>query len=240
MLLYFMNDLSVLIVSAASIGIFHTITGPDHYLPFIIMSRAQKWSQPKTLFITVLCGIGHVASSVLIGFAGLALGVILSKLTFIESIRGNIAAWMLIGFGLTYTVWGLHRIFIKKQHVHGHFHENGELHVHTHNHTVEHSHVHTVEGKTITPWVLFLIFVFGPCEPLIPILMYPAAKNSVPGIVLVVAVFGIATIGTMAIVVMSSLWGLKHISFKPLERFSHVIAGFTIFSSGVAIQFLGL
>jgi len=235
-----MKDLTVLIVSAASIGIFHTITGPDHYLPFIVMSRAKKWSQSKTLFITIVCGIGHVGSSVLIGFAGLALGVVLSKLTFIEGIRGNLAAWMLIGFGLAYTVWGLHRVLLKKQHVHKHIHESGEVHTHLHDHTVEHSHVHTVEGKTMTPWVLFLIFVFGPCEPLIPILMYPAAKNSVIGVVLVVAVFGIATIGTMTTVVMSSLWGLKHMSFKPLERFSHVIAGFTIFSSGMAIQFLGL
>lgn len=235
-----MNDLTVLIVSAASIGIFHTITGPDHYLPFIVMSKAKNWSQFKTIMITVACGIGHVASSVIIGFAGLALGVVLNKLTFTEGVRGNIAAWMLISFGLAYTVWGLHRIFIKKQHVHEHIHEDGEYHTHTHDHTVGHVHVHNEKGKTMTPWVLFLIFVFGPCEPLIPILMYPASKNSVLGVFLVVAVFGISTIGAMTAVVMTSLWGLKRISFKPLERFSHVIAGFTIFSSGMAIQFLGL
>lgn len=235
-----MNDLTVLIISAASIGIFHTITGPDHYLPFIVISKAGNWSKFKTFMITVACGIGHVASSVVIGFVGLALGAVLNKLTFIEGVRGNIAAWMLIGFGLAYAVWGLHRIFIKKQHVHEHIHEDGEYHTHTHDHTVRHAHVHNEKGKTMTPWVLFLIFVFGPCEPLIPILMYPAAKNSVLGVVLVVAGFGIATIGTMTAVVMTSLWGLKRISFKPLERFSHVIAGFTIFSSGMAIQFLGL
>ncbi len=235
-----MNDLTILVISAASIGIFHTITGPDHYLPFIVMSRARDWSRSKTLMITVACGVGHVASSVIIGFAGLALGVVISKLTFIESIRGNIAAWMLIGFGLTYAVWGTHRAFKKKQHVHEHVHDSGEYHTHIHDHMVGHAHVHDVKGRTLTPWVLFLIFVFGPCEPLIPILMYPAAKNSVLGVVLVVAVFGIATIGTMTAVVMTSLWGLKRISFKPLERFSHVIAGFTIFSSGMAIQFLGL
>ncbi len=235
-----MNELTILIVSAASIGVFHTITGPDHYLPFIVMSRAKKWSQLKTFLITVACGVGHIASSVIIGFVGLALGVVISKLTFIEGVRGNLAAWMLIGFGLLYAVWGLHQIFVKKQHVHEHIHEDGKTHSHTHNHTINHAHVHNVKGKTMTPWVLFLIFVFGPCEPLIPILMYPAAKNSILGVVLVVAVFGIATIGTMAAVVMTSLWGLKHISFKPLERFSHVIAGFTIFSSGMVIQFLGL
>jgi sulfite exporter TauE/SafE len=235
-----MNDLTILVISAASIGIFHTITGPDHYLPFIVMSRARDWSRSKTLMITVACGAGHVASSVIIGFVGLALGVVISKLTFIEGIRGNIAAWMLIGFGLAYAVWGMQRAFRKKKHDHEHVHADGEYHTHIHDHMVGHAHVHDAKGRTLTPWVLFLIFVFGPCEPLIPILMYPGAKNSVLGVVLVVAVFGIATIGTMTVVVMTSLWGLKKISFRPLERFSHAIAGFTIFSSGMAIQFLGL
>ncbi len=235
-----MNDLTILVISAASIGIFHTITGPDHYLPFIVMSRARDWSRSKTLMITVACGAGHVASSVIIGFIGLALGVVISKLTFIEGIRGNIAAWMLIGFGLAYAVWGMQRAFRKKKHGHEHVHADGEYHTHIHDHMVGHAHVHDAKGRTLTPWVLFLIFVFGPCEPLIPILMYPGAKNSLLGVVLVVAVFGIATIGTMTVVVMNSLWGLKKISFRPLERFSHAIAGFTIFSSGMAIQFLGL
>jgi sulfite exporter TauE/SafE len=235
-----MSDLIILIISAASLGIFHTITGPDHYLPFIVMARARDWSRSKTLMITVACGAGHVASSVIIGFFGLALGVVVSKLTFIEGFRGNVAAWMLIGFGLAYAVWGLHRALRKKKHTHNHVHESGEYHTHTHDHAVSHAHVHDAKGRTLTPWLLFLIFVFGPCEPLIPILMYPAAKNSMLGVVLVVAVFGIATIGTMTAVVMTSIWGLKRISFKPLERFSHVIAGFTIFSSGMAIQFLGL
>ncbi|HOD34406.1 MAG TPA: hypothetical protein PLR20_01590 [Syntrophales bacterium] len=29
-----------------------------------------------------------------------------------------------------------------------------------------------------TPWVLFTIFVLGPSEPLIPVLMFPAARNA--------------------------------------------------------------
>ena len=39
--------------------------------------------------------------------------------------------------------------------------------------------------------ILFTIFVFGPCEPLIPILMYPAAKSSVAGMLLVAGVFSV-------------------------------------------------
>ena len=70
----------ILIATAASIGFFHTILGPDHYLPFIVMSRSGKWSVKKTMLVTLLCGLGHVLSSILLGVAGIALGVAVFRL----------------------------------------------------------------------------------------------------------------------------------------------------------------
>ncbi len=72
------NELLILIAAAASIGFFHTLFGPDHYLPFIVMSRSGKWSLRKTTLITVVCGIGQVFSSVLLGLIGIALGIVVS------------------------------------------------------------------------------------------------------------------------------------------------------------------
>jgi len=43
----------------------------------------------------------------------------------------------------------------------------------------------------------------------------------------------------MAIVLAFKL-GLKNINLKPVEKYSHLIAGAMIFFSGIAIQFLGL
>ena len=62
-------DQSILLLmwTAATIGFIHTLAGPDHYLPFVMMARARQWSQRKTLWITLLCGIGHVLSSVVLG-----------------------------------------------------------------------------------------------------------------------------------------------------------------------------
>jgi len=68
-------DTSVLYLTAASIGFFHTLLGPDHYLPFIVISKARKWSLLKTNLVTLVCGIGHVASSVVIGFIGILFGI---------------------------------------------------------------------------------------------------------------------------------------------------------------------
>jgi nickel/cobalt exporter len=236
------REILVLAGTAASIGFVHTVLGPDHYLPFIVIGRARQWALPKTLFVSLLCGLGHVLSSVVIGFAGIALGIAVFRLEGVESFRGGLAAWLLIGFGLAYFVWGLHRAIRKKPHKHLHFHAESMEHEHAHTHqNTQHSHVHDEKAKqNITPWILFIIFVFGPCEPLIPLLMYPAAKHNISGIIIVTLAFGIATISTMLVIISAASWGIRFIRLGRLENYVHAIAGAMIFISGVSVQFLGL
>lgn len=234
------GPLIILATTAVTIGFIHTLIGPDHYLPFIVISEAKKWSLRKTLFVTFLCGIGHVFSSIILGLIGIAAGISLSRLEMFESFRGNMAAWLLIAFGLIYAVISLRRIYRKKKHGHSHIHIDGTAHEHIHSHNHDHLHIHDSDTKSMTPWILFLIFVFGPCEPLIPLVMYPAAENNISGVVLVALLFAVSTIGTMMMVVYAFKMGFRHINLKPVEKYANVIAGFTIFLSGVAIQFLGL
>lgn len=226
--------------TAVTIGFVHTLVGPDHYLPFIVMGEARRWSIRKTMLITFLCGLGHVLSSVVVGFIGIAAGISLSKLEFLEGFRGNIAAWLLIAFGLVWMLISLRRLYRSRRHVHTHAHADGTAHAHEHDHFSGHSHVHLADRKNLTPWILFLIFVLGPCEPLIPILMYPAAQNNFGGVVIVSLLFSAATILTMMAVVLAFRLGLSRINLRPLERWVNVIAGATIAVSGLAIQFLGL
>ncbi len=234
------HELTLLLIAAASIGFVHTLLGPDHYLPFIVIAKARKWSLAKAIWLTLACGIGHVGSSVLLGAIGIALGIAVTKLEVIESFRGTLAAWTLIAFGLVYFLWGLRKALRNRPHRHFHAHQNGITHSHTHTHHQEHVHVHEKKDVNITPWILFTIFVLGPCEPLIPLLMYPAARNSITGVAIVAGVFGIVTIGTMLSVVVALSYGIHLVPTQKLERFSHALAGAAIFVSGVAIQFLGL
>ena len=86
--------LGTLLGLAAGIGLLHTLIGADHYLPFIVLGRAQGWTLRKLIVVTSLCGVGHVLASVLLGFIGIGLGVALGKLEWIESFRGSVAGWM--------------------------------------------------------------------------------------------------------------------------------------------------
>lgn len=234
------NELLVLIASAGSLGFIHTILGPDHYIPFIVMSKSEKWSKTKTFWITVLSGMGHVASTVLIGLIGVALGLAAGKFGFIQEFRGSIAAWGLISFGFVYFLWGIKKAFRNATHTHVHYHD-GFMHRHKHSHKDEHAHIHEQKGKSkLTPWIIFTIFVFGPCEALIPLLIYPASNISLFGVIAVIVVFAVATIGTMTTVVMVSLFGIEIIPFRKFERYSHAIAGMVVLLSGVSVQFLRL
>lgn len=235
------EEIQLLILTAVSVGFIHTLLGPDHYLPFIMMSKAGKWSTAKTTLITILCGIGHVGSSVILGLIGIAAGIALHKVIAIESARGSITAWLLIAFGLIYLIWGIRKAVRNKPHSHFHIHKNGDAHIHTHNHQKEHLHLHETEGKSnMTPWIIFTIFVFGPCEPLIPLLMYPAAQNSTSGLILVTLAFSLTTISTMLAIVLISYRGINLLPLKKIERYTHSIAGGTILLCGLGMVFLGL
>lgn len=231
------STLGLLLATAASIGFLHTLAGPDHYVPFVAMSRAGGWSLPKTVVITVACGIGHVLGSVVLGMVGIAAGLALSGLEWFEGLRGNLAGWLLLGFGLAYLAWGLRAAIRNRPHSHWHTHANGTTHRHRHVHADAHAHVHAdaEKARPLTPWILFTIFVFGPCEPLIPLLMYPAAKTNLLGLTLVTLVFAVATVGTMTVIVIGGTLGLTKVSFSWLQRYTHALAGLAIAVCGGAV-----
>jgi nickel/cobalt exporter len=234
-----MNELNLLVVTAGTLGVIHTLLGPDHYLPFIVLSRARKWSQTRTLWITFISGIGHVGGSVILGLVGVALGISVSKLEAFEAGRGSVVGWMLMGFGVLYSVYGLYKYIRKGAHVH--------LPAFLRPRSIRHADLH-LQGEDlekddvgrITPWILFLIFVFGPCEVLIPMLIYPAAQHNGLGVFLVALVFGIGTIGTMLLVVFLGYRGASMIRFKGKEHQIHLLAGLVILLAGAGMQFLGL
>lgn len=233
-----MNELILLSLTAASLGFIHTALGPDHYVPFIVLSRARKWNVPKTMWITFIAGVGHVGGSVVIGIAGIALGISLNKLTNIEAFRGDVVALLLIAFGVGYTLYGLYK-FLKNG---GHHHLPNYLvpkNLREIKHQVAHGLEEEVDNTKLTPWILFIIFVFGPCEVLIPMLFIPAVQRSAVGIASVATFFGITTIATMMLIVYLGHLGSSFLKFKSKEKFMHLLAGLVILGAGLGMYFLG-
>lgn len=229
----------LLLASTAGVAVLHTLAGPDHYLPFIVMSRARRWSARRMVFWTALCGAGHVASSVVVALAAVVFGFGLERVELIEEFRGNLAAWAMIAFGAVYLAWGLNRAFRRHAAAQAHAHAGGEVHAHTHDGARGHAHGETA-GFALTPWVLFTIFVLGPCEPMIPLVMYPAAQGAWAELGAVVVIFTALTVGAMLAAVFLAVRGIRLLPLQRVERFTHAIAGAVVLGAGCAIQFLGL
>ncbi|MBW4891841.1 hypothetical protein KXQ82_19095 [Mucilaginibacter sp. HMF5004] len=230
------SELTLLMLTAITISCVHTFSGPDHYLPFVALSRSRGWSRPRTVMWTIVCGIGHVGSSVLLGLIGIAVGFSLSKLSWFEGIRGGFAAWALLLFGLVYTIWGLYQAKLNRPHKHFDMDDDGSMYV------FEHKHGDTVAPKDrypVTPWVMFFIFAMGPSEPMIPLLSYPAAQHSLFGITSLIIVYITATVATMVLMVILGLYGIEFFKIGKAERYVHALGGLTILICGIGMVFLG-
>ena len=88
----------------------------------------------------------------------------------------------------------------------------------------------------LTPFAA-ICWLFGPCEVLIPLLMYPAATLNLGAVALVAGVFSTVTIATMLGLVYLSIAGLRVVSTERFARYAHALAGATVFLCGAAIQF---
>ena len=230
-----------LLAGTAAIAVTHTLLGPDHYLPFVMMAHAGRWSRAKTARVTALCGLGHVASSLVLGALGVFAGMAVHQMRGWERARGDWAAWGLVGLGVAYTLWGLRRAMRESQGLVPHSH--GFVHVHRHG---DHVHAHPQGAdpgrvrSRMSFWALFALFVLGPCEPLVPLFVMPASRGRWELAAGLALLFTVLTVACMVAAVLAMQSGLMRLPLQGLERWAHVMAGGVIAASGLAIVLLGL
>ncbi|MCY4119468.1 MAG: hypothetical protein OXG72_00915 [Acidobacteria bacterium] len=210
---------TLLLGTAASLAVVHTLLGIDHSLPFVALGRARRWALGRTLLVTALCGAGHVASSVLIGAVGVGLSIATDALLWLESARGELAASLLIGFGLAYAAWAVWRGLRRR--------DGAGL-------------GRAAGADRVTPWALFIVFVLGPCEPLIPLMVVPGMARDWFAVAAVVGVFGLLTVAAMLLSVVAAWYGVALLGAGRVGRHADVVAGLVVAASGAAVLFLGL
>jgi len=206
-----------LVFSAVAVAFFHALA-PDHWLPFVALAKSSRWSMAKLGWVTTLAGIGHVASSLLLGLVGLWAGLAINRLTGVETWRGSVGIWLLIGFGVAYALWGLKHA----QHHHPH---------------VSVQEVAKAYAKK-RMWMLFAIMVFGPCEPLIP-LMFVASEHGMPTVWAMSLVFSIVTIGMVVGQSALGYAGVRLIQAPWMERYAHALAGLVILLTAMFVLVTG-
>ncbi len=209
--------MSALMSLAGMTAVLHTMAGPDHYLPFVMIAKAQKYSWRKATLLTLICGIGHIASALVIALVfNAGISYIASDLqTKVEDVQSSMAAYALIGFGVAYLAWALRHRFLKRN-----------------QQTMQDYSPATKTG--ITPWILFIIFVLGSCEALWPVLL-AAQVLGTGAMISATVVFSLATIATMLVMVTALVFGLNKFRLNFVEKYAHELAGTMIMACGVAM-----
>jgi len=210
--------LNVLLISAISVAFFHALA-PDHWLPFVALAKGSRWPMRKLAWVTTLAGIAHVTSSLLLGLLGLWAGLAIHHLEGAEVWRGRAGIWLLIGFGVAYAVWG----FKHAQHPHPHISVKDVAKAYA--------------SKRI--WMLFAIMVFGPCEPLIP-LMFLASERGVPTVWAMSGVFSLVTVAMVVGQSCLSYAGVRLIQAPWMERYAHALAGLVIVLTAIFVMAVGI
>ena len=233
-----MSDVTLYALMSTAVGtaLFHTLI-PDHWLPFVLIGRAQGWTARHTAVVAGVSAMVHAVFSVLLGVAMLLFGEVVAR-SVGESLE-SMGHVLLIGFGLVYAFWAWRKG--------GHFHPGGARLHGSGKHeecsgsegpgNPEHLHYHAdmalIRDRADTnPWWLAFIVGANPCLLLFPLLVNTADDGALY-VGLVILAYIIPTVALM--VGMSALGVATSMKFRLPGAARHMEA-----ASGLLIALLGV
>ena len=234
-------NLYMLLLTASGTAVVHTLI-PDHWLPFVLIGRAQHWSARTTAMVSGISALIHVGLSVVLGLLTLGLGFAASEV--IGEPLQRAAGWLLVLFGLAYALWAWRKG--------GHFHPGGKLlHQDGQRHTCdgregdtdpEHQYFHADVDliRSRREWTrawLALIIGANPCVLLIPIMLI-AAERGATMIALVSVAYAGPTVLLMVGLSVLGVAGTRRIRLPGAARHMEMASGLLIVVLGLLILWL--
>ena len=217
-----------LVATTIITAIVHTLI-PDHWLPFVLVARAEGWTPRRTMMLTAVSGLMHVTLSIALGLAIVMAGRGAERaMDGLHDRLEWLSGWMLVAFGLAYTGWFLLRG--------GHVHSFG---IHPHHDAEEHQPPgRRMRLKDLSGYTLTFVVGFNPCILLIPLVL-GAAQLSALTLVAVSVAFAFRTIGSMVIVTRLGLHGTSRLTSPFLTRYGEALSGALIALTGAAVLLMG-
>lgn len=216
-----------LVLTTIATAVVHTLI-PDHWLPFVLVARAERWSNGRTLMLTGVSALLHVVISIALGLVAVAAGNGAGRaISGLAEHLELLTAGLLVVFGLVYMGWFLVRG--------GHVHSFG---LHPHHRPEDHDELsHAPRVKPLTGYTLAFIVGFNPCVLIIPCVLQ-AAQLSRATLVAVAVAFAVSTIGSMLIVTILGLRGTEKLTSPFLTRYGEAFSGGLIALTGLFALFV--
>lgn len=213
---------------------------PTHWLPFVLVARARGWGRDKTLAVTAVAGLGHVALTSAIGLLIAWLGFRLEEM--VEWFP-RLAGGLLLGIAAFY-FWRQWR-------------GGGICHHHapgSHHHADEHcgeekEQSHWQEELKGTPIVsvqsgewaavsgLFVMLTLSPCEGFLPVYL-SGVQFGWTGFFVLSGILAVATLAGMTIFTWLALVGFERFRLQAFERHEAALLGALFAVLGLIILLL--
>lgn len=224
---------------AVGTALLHTLI-PDHWLPFVLIGNARRWSITETLVVSGFAALVHVGLSIALGFGALGLGLGAGA-TFGGTLE-RASSVLLLGFGALYAAWALRKG--------GHFHPGGNrVHLagqastpcagHEGPGHPGHLHYHADEpliagrGSAGAFW-LALIVGANPCVLILPLILETAGRGTA-ALVAVCLAYAVPTAALMTGLSVLGVAGGRRVRLPLAARHMEVGSGLLIAALGLVL-----
>ena len=186
---------------------------PTHWLPFVLVGRAQGWSLTRSLLAVTAAGVAHIASTAVVGSLIVAAGLALDGLA--AGLLANLSAVLLFAFGGFYLV----RSFVRRPAL------AGGPPMDLAEPTVSHAAAF---------WGLVAVMALSPGEVLLPIYM-SSAQQGFAALALLTAVFAAGTIAGMATFTTLARAGASILKLERWARYEGAVLGLALIAIGLLV-----
>lgn len=185
---------------------------PSHWLPVLAIGKKEGWTLAETSRVTILAGIAHVVSTIIIG---VLLGLISGELTeHVEHFTRVIAPSILILLGF---------YFIRQHYRHNHFH-------------YEHKPPKKKTKRSIILTLILAMFL-SPCLEIEAYFLLAGSKGWYV-LVMIALLYSIISIVGMLIWIRIVYTGLMKLKWDKLEDNAGIITGLVLIVTGLLSLFI--
>lgn len=187
---------------------------PTHWLPFVLVGRAQGWGLRRVLATAATAAVGHILTTSVVGVLILLAGRLMEQ--WIQGVMHYAAAALLFGFGVFY----LTRAFQHRMALAG------------------------MTDQTIAApprvndraawWGVVATLALSPGEVLLSFYLTGDAHGW-PGLALLSAVFLVGTLAGMIVLISLTWAGMARFRMDRLARYESAVLGSVLVALGVAV-----
>lgn len=200
---------------------------PTHWLPFVLVARARNWGRAKTLAITALAGLGHVALTSLLGLGIAWFGFQLEeKVGWFPWLAGG----LLLGIAGFYFWRQWSGTGICHHHTPGSHHQADERcgqeqeQSHWQKELSDSPLVSRQAGEWAAISGLFVMLTLSPCEGFLPVYL-SGVQFGWTGFFVLSGILAVATLAGMTLFTLLALVGFERFRLKQFERFEAGLLG---------------